>query len=125
MVTQATDIIDPMSIPEQERNARTQFMVGIPLGLRIALRNYAAEQDPEWSEAKVIRTALAAFVQYDLPKAADRSGGNKLTDEQKKERQRQRNKEARAGVAALLAKYSGDSDVERVAASTGDDDDED
>lgn len=115
-----TETPDIAELSQEELNARTQTMVGLPLGLRLAIREFGAKQDPKMTEAAVMRNGIASFVGYELPVKAERVGGYK-TDEEKKAANKARQKERRQKLAATLKRFS----VGTVEGAEDDEDDDD
>lgn len=115
----ATETPNISELSQEELNSRTQTMVGLPLGLRLAIREFGANQNPKMSEAAVMRNGIASFVGYELPAKAERVTG--YTDEQKKAAQKARQKERRQKLAATLKRFS----VPSVEGAEDDDDEDD
>lgn len=85
-----------------DMNTKVQFVVSIPVGMRIALENAAREKN----EKTIVfaRKILADAVDYTLPAGSMR--GRKYTDEEeRKKAQAARNKSRRELVQALLSQY--------------------
>jgi hypothetical protein len=121
MTTDATTQVPVKSeLTQEELDARTQTMVGLPLGLRLAIREFGAAQTPKMSEAAVMRNGIASFVGYELPAKIERASkyGSK---EEAKAAQKERQKSRRQNLAATLKKFS----IPTVEGVDEDDDDDD
>jgi hypothetical protein len=82
-------------------NTRTQFMIGVPVGLRIELEKGAKEQNK--SLGRFVSEILAGAAGYTLP--VKTSGGKaKMSDAEKKAAQKARNAEQRSQIRDLLAR---------------------
>lgn len=119
-MTTQTESPDISELSQEELNSRTQTMVGLPLGLRLAIREFGANQTPKMSEAAVMRNGIAAFVGYELPAAKERVSKYN-TPEEAKAAQKERQKERRQKLAATLKRFS----VPSVEGVDDDEDDED
>jgi hypothetical protein len=115
----ATETPDISELSQEELNARTQTMVGLPLGLRLAVRAFGASQEPKMSEAAVMRNGIAAYIGYELPQKAERVSKYN-TPEEAKAANKARQKERRQKLQATLKRFSVPS-----AESVDDDDDDD
>jgi hypothetical protein len=86
-----------------DMNLRTQFMVGIPIGLKLALEDASKERSVAVST--IVRNALASAVGYQLPAETQRANTSKLSDAEKKARQQAKNKERRDMIKDALAEF--------------------
>jgi hypothetical protein len=109
-------------LSNEELNSRTQTMVGLPLGLRLAIREFGPKQDPKMSEAAVMRNAIAAFIGYELPASKERVSKYD-SPEAAKAAQKARQKDRRQTLQATLKRFS--SAVENAAEDDEDDADDD
>ena len=90
-------------LTEKELAQRTQFMLGIPLGLKFELERIAKEKDV--SPSSLARQGIAAIVGYELREGPGQRVRKYETEEQKKEAQKAANKERRDTIKALMDKF--------------------
>ena len=86
-----------------DMNARTNFMLGIPVGLKLELEKAAKAKDT--SPSAFARKAMADAVGYALPAGSTSRVKKYATEEERKAAQKVKNTERRDLINALLAAH--------------------
>lgn len=119
-----TDVVktrESVKASELPPDQRVQIMFSLPAGLRALAEKMAEDKDT--GLGTVIREAVAAYFEYELPATERRKRASKYaSDEERKAAQKEKNKKRNATLNKLLALYKsgalGDIDLD-------DDEDED
>lgn len=100
--TQAPTEINVPADAKLDMNMRTQFMIGIPVGLKLKLEAVAKER--EISVATIVRNAIAGAVGYTLAPTTERTK-KYASEAERKEAQKAKNKERRDLLKVLMQRY--------------------